>query len=204
MAVEMEVRVDTAEARRLEARLKALGPGAQGVRRAHERRAFLRIKNLAVADAKKNAPISPTKQQYEATLVGRKRGGTEGSNVQIRPGKSLPQAIIEDTTLKSVRTDFHPGQLTANITGEIVPGEGVRIFVPSNSPAGAYAEYIHDAGPNGSGAWKKRGVGTVAKGSRATDKYIERAVRGPNEAMFIAIYEQELGRALEAWQKGAA
>jgi hypothetical protein len=201
MAVEMEVRVDTDEARRLEARLKRLGPGGQSLLTQHSRRAFLRIKNLAVADAKKNAPISPTKAQHEATLVGRKRGGTEGSSVGIRFGLGKP--IIESSTLRSVRTDFAPGQLTSNITGEIHP-EGVRVFVPSNSTAGAYATYIHDGGPNGTGAWKKRGVGTVAKGSRATDKFIERAIRGSNEAVFIAIYEQELGKALAEWEKGAA
>ena len=49
----------------------------------------------------------------------------------------------------------------------------VDIYVPRNSVAGKYAGIIHDG--KGS-SWFKRGAGTVAKGKKADDKFITRAI----------------------------
>ncbi len=113
-------------------------------------RAHARIADLVVVAAKDYAPISPTKAQYISTLKGRR----------VKGGR-----IVK----KTKRNDFHPGQLTAAIRGESAE-QFARIFVPSNSRAGVYADFIH----NGT---YKRGVGTVAKGSQARRKFIERAIK---------------------------
>lgn len=44
----------------------------------------------------------------------------------------------------------------------------------ANAEAGKYAKRIHDEKGK---TWRKRGPGTVAKGARADDKYIQRAVQ---------------------------
>lgn len=49
----------------------------------------------------------------------------------------------------------------------------VEVLVPGNSAAGRYAERIHDFKGR---TWNKRGVKTIAKGARADEKYISRAI----------------------------
>lgn len=77
-------------------------------------------------------------------------------------------------TIDTKTYDRDLAKLADNFTG-MMTGDAthVDIFVPINSPAGQYAAKIHD----GKGkTWSKRGVGTVAKGSKADAKYIERAI----------------------------
>lgn len=64
------------------------------------------------------------------------------------------------------------------------------VFVAANSQAGKYAERIHDK--KGS-EWSKRGKGTVAKGSRADDKFIERAIKA-NEYKVSQLIRSEIGK----------
>lgn len=66
------------------------------------------------------------------------------------------------------------------------------VFVASNSMAGKYAKRIHDEKGH---SWRNRGAGTVAKGSRADEKFIERAIKD-NVEKFTAIVKDELGKAL--------
>lgn len=66
------------------------------------------------------------------------------------------------------------------------------VFVAANSQAGRYAKHIHDEKGI---TWRNRGAGTVAKGPRADEKFIERAIRD-NAQTFGAIVEDELRKAL--------
>ena len=66
------------------------------------------------------------------------------------------------------------------------------VFVAANSQAGRYAKRIHDEKGI---TWRNRGAGTVAKGPRADEKFIERAIRD-NAQTFGAIVEDELRKAL--------
>ena len=110
-----------------------------------------RIGLHAMREAKGNAPRSPTVRQISATLVRKRR-----------------------TKRRSVA-----GGLEKSITHTVeFGGQGqheleAHIFVPKNSAAGAYANYIHNMKGK---KWFKRGVGTVAKGARADEKFIYRAV----------------------------
>ena len=128
---------------------------------ANVHRALARCGLIAQREAKANAPRSPTMKVYSATLKRKKR-----------------------TARKMM-----PGGLEKSIEYEIQPGDsGVSVFVASNSFAGRYAKRIHDE--KGS-KWWTRGPGTVAKGSRADEKFIERAIKD-NLDKFTAIFEDEI------------
>lgn len=114
---------------------------------------FRRIGLHCQREAKKNAPRSPTRKQINATLVRKKR-----TSRQTFPG-GLEKSIEYDYSQEGIESQ-------------------VSVFVPENSPAGKYAKRIHDE--KGS-SWHKRGVGTQAKGARADDKFIERAVKDNQE-----------------------
>lgn len=120
-----------------------------------------------VREAKANAPRSPTKKQHSKTLK-RKR--------------------------ITARRQFFPGGLEKSIAHEVLPNGDVSVFVARNSFAGAYARYIHD---EKGVRWFKRGAGTVAKGSRADEKFIERAVND-NADRYRSVYEQEINKELQS------
>lgn len=66
------------------------------------------------------------------------------------------------------------------------------VFVASNSEAGKYAKRIHD---EKGVTWRNRGPGTINKGARADEKFIERAVRD-NLPKIQAAFDDELRKAL--------
>lgn len=93
----------------------------------------------------------------------------------------------------TARRQFFPGGLEKSIQAETLANGGVSVFVAANSYAGEYARYIHDEKGR---KWWKRGPGTVAKGSRADEKFIERAVND-NAEKYRLVYEQEIRRELQ-------
>jgi hypothetical protein len=122
-------------------------------------KALARIAHLTVANAQSNAPISPTKAQYEQHISAKRAQKTAN-----RTGKSAR------VRFKSKQT-FNPGQLQASIRSRH-SGSSVEVFVPSNSPAGKYADFIH----NGT---YKLGIGSRAKAAAGHDvgpKFLTRAV----------------------------
>lgn len=58
------------------------------------------------------------------------------------------------------------------------------IFVAANSEAGKYAARIHDKKGID---WENRGIGTIAKGPQADDKFIERALEVNEDAIRMLI-----------------
>lgn len=128
-------------------------------------RAGARIGLHCVREANANAPRSPTKKQHSKTLK-RKR--------------------------ITARRQFFPGGLEKSIAAETLPNGDVSVFVAKNSYAADYARYIHDEKGT---RWFKRGAGTVAKGARADEKFIERAVND-NAERYRKVYEQEIQKEL--------
>lgn len=125
-----------------------------------------RIALHAMREAKANAPRSPTVKQVSATLVRKRRSAQ----------RKVPGGLEKSIT-KSVE-QTQDGIIEAHI------------FVPTNSAAGKYAVYIHD---KKNIKWFKRGIGTQAKGSRADDKFIARAVNGNirrYSALILAVIEK--------------
>lgn len=127
-------------------------------------RGLARCGLVAKRDAVRNAPRSPTKSQYSATLKRKKR---------------------------TARRRFFPGGLEKSIETE-TRNAVCTVFVASNSYAGKYAKRIHDEKGK---TWRNRGPGTIAKGARADEKFIERAIKD-NEGNFQKILEDELTKAM--------
>lgn len=128
---------------------------------ANVRRALARCGLLAVREAKANAPRSPTNRILSATLKRKRR-----------------------TSRKTM-----PGGLEKSIAYEVLPGNaGCSVFVASNSLAGKYARRIHDEKGK---TWRNRGPGTVAKGARADEKFVERAIRD-NLGKYTDIFRGEI------------
>ena len=84
-----------------------------------------------------------------------------------------------------------PGGLEKSIEFEN-HGSHVSVFVASNSMAGRYAKRIHDEKGR---TWRNRGPGTVAKGIRADEKFVERAM-DDNRDKYLKIFDDELRKAL--------
>lgn len=102
-------------------------------------------------EAIRNAPRSPT-QGMKTTA----RKTTRKTKRKPRATTRAKRGGLE----RSIQFSLEPAQLRA------------LVYVAANSEAGQYAEKMHD----GKGkSWSKRGPGTVSKGPRADDKFIERA-----------------------------
>ena len=128
-----------------------------------------RCARLAQREAIANAPRSPTQAQKNA-LRKTKR-------------KVTRKATAHSRTM--------PGGLEKSI-GIKVHLDNASVFVASNSQAGRYGARIHD----GKGkSWRNRGAGTIAKGARADDKFIERAIKD-NQKQFETIFKDEAEKAL--------
>lgn len=155
--------------------LVALRRGAPAVQKAVER-AMQDAGKQAWKDAVANAPKSPTDAQAKAH---RKRDwvAKHGS------GRASIRAFNRYQDLGKARRNPNshsrraPGGLMKSIQWRL-RGKGYNIdaevYVAANAEAGKYAKRIHDEKGK---TWRKRGPGTVAKGARADDKYIQRAVQ---------------------------
>ena len=121
---------------------------------------------LVQREAVKNAPRSPTRGQLNK-LRKTRRKVTRKARATSRPA---------------------PGALENSIERESDSNQA-RIFVASNSAAGKYANRMHELKNKPSG-WRNRGPGTVAKGSRADEKFIQRAIVD-NEGVIMDILRTE-------------
>lgn len=113
------------------------------------------------------------------------------ANAPRSPTMKQLSATLKRKKRTSRRT--YPSGLEKSIEYEVTE-QGCSVFVASNSPAGKYAKRIHDEKGK---TWRNRGAGTIAKGARADEKFIERALKD-NEGKFTAIINDEIGKALKA------
>ena len=129
-------------------------------------RALTRCGRIIQREAKANAPRSPTMKILSATLKRKKR---------------------------TARRTF-PGGLEKSINYELLDGgKTLSVFVASNSFAGKYAKRIHDEKGI---TWRNRGAGTIAKGTRADEKFIYRAIKD-NAANLTKIITDEIKKAVK-------
>lgn len=169
----------------------ALKKGLPTVQKALER-AMQDAGLQAHKDAIANAPRSPTaaqaRAQRKAAWVG-KHGAGKASirafNKAQRAGKKRRKA--------NSHSRHAPGGLERSIQWRM-RGKGfsldAEVYVAANAEAGKYAKRIHDEKGK---TWRRRGPGTVAKGPRADDKYILRAVQKAAKE-FPARFQKCLGR----------
>ena len=87
---------------------------------------------------------------------------------------------------------MYPGGLEKSIEHAVL-FDTCFVFVAENSYAGRYAARIHDEKGI---TWRNRGPGTIAKGRRADEKFIERAVFD-NQENFKRIFEDELKKEID-------
>ncbi len=153
----------------------ALRKGLPVVQKALER-AMQDAGRQAHKDAIANAPRSPTAAQARAQRKSNwvaKHGDGKASirafNKAQRQGKARRKA--------NSHSRHAPGGLMKSIQWRMT-GKGfaldAEIYVAANAEAGKYAKRIHDEKGK---TWRRRGPGTVAKGPRADDKFILRAVQ---------------------------
>ena len=123
------------------------------------------------------------------TRIGQRVRDEAKRNAPRSPTMAQLSATLKRKKRTARRTT--PGGLEKSIEYE-VKGGSCSVFVASNSYAGKYAKRIHDEKGK---SWHKRGPGTIAKGSRADDKFIERAIRD-NQDKFLDVFKSELRKAL--------
>ena len=125
---------------------------------------------IAKDEAVKNAPIAPTQEQINNAM--RLWKPVKGDADRLVRKDRHGERRYRDRGRKPDAVRAVPGGLRNSITAW---AEGLEacVLVPSNSPAGKYARRIHDEKGK---SWHKRGIGTVAMGERADDKFIERAI----------------------------
>lgn len=144
-------------------------------------RAALKRANEASARAVKTlarfyCPISPTQAQVNAARKA------EGKRRQRH------------------RKGFHrkrPGDLMRSIDAKW-DANGFSVFIPQGAPAQAYAKYIHD---QKGVKWFKRGIGTVAKGPQADEKFIARAMKDSSQTILRNL-DAEIAKATRSINNG--
>lgn len=160
MSVTVTLGINSGELARTISMLEKVAPARLRVEMAV---ANFRIGEMVSGVAKKYCPVSPTKEQYVATL----KGG------------------------KTKRKDFHPGQLRDSIHFRAT-ADFAEIFVPSTVPAAQYANFIHfgnyEPGPGTRAKGPQAGPMFIARAIDATKgpthkiytDALERAVEGIN------------------------
>jgi hypothetical protein len=164
----MNISVDTKELQDLIGKMKAAEVYAPA-----RKKAVLTAIGLIVNRAAWNyAPMSMSKTQYMATLKGRR--GKDGARLPVETKRKV----------------FTRGALKFSITNK-VEDDQVSIFVPSNSPAGDYAEKMHDERGK---TWNKLSSG---KQPNSQDKYIENAEKDTKQ-----VYLKEVDKYVDALISG--
>lgn len=128
---------------------------------------------LKTAELARNyAPRSPS--EAEKKMAKRDPRPAKKSRLAraVKAVKKFINKILRKKRASSGKAHAVPGGLEKSIDFVSVR-EGCSIFVAANSPAGKYAKRIHDEKGK---KWWKRGPGTIRKGAKADEKYIERAV----------------------------
>lgn len=142
---------------------------------AHLGRMMYRIGAAVKDTAVKYAPKSPTQAE--------KRKASTATAAQWKAAKARRNA--RSTTRAA------PGGLMRSIAFKS-DRNSAEIFVAANSEAGKYAFAIHELKGV---TWHNRGVGTVAKGAKADEKFIERAIADKEDAI-RAIAEDQMNKAI--------
>ena len=102
--------------------------------------------------------------------------------------RSPTKAQIVKTLKRKKSTDRNPtpGGLEKSITLFVDP-HSVSVGIPSGKNVDGYAVRIHDEKFI---TWRKRGPGTVAKGDRADEKFIARAVEDRQDKTNLVVDEE--------------
>jgi len=142
--------------------------------------------NAAIRNLSNVAPLAARRAMVRCGLLAVREAK---ANAPRSPTMKQHSATLKRK--KRTKRPLLPGGLEKSIEFDAAE-TGCSVFVASNSQAGRYAKRIHD---EKGVTWRNRGPGTVAKGSRADDKFIERAVKD-NIQNFTLIVQDEMKKAL--------
>ena len=159
-------------------------------------RALWQCGMIAQRESVKNAPRSPKQSEIRRAQKARQsaRRGGQGPTKRQKAAWKASRSARATTRPK-------PGGLERSIKMETrqEPVNWDRseacIYVGSDAEAAKYAVKIHDEKGK---TWRNRGLGTIAKGSRADEKFIERAIKD-NEKTFKDKIANALGKAIEQY-----
>ena len=143
--------------------------------------------NAAIRNLSKVAPTAARRAMARCGLVAVREAK---ANAPKSPTMKQHSATLKRK--KRTARRLMPGGLERSIAYE-ASETGCSVFVAANSEAGRYAKRIHDEKGM---TWRNRGAGTIAKGPRADEKFIERAIRD-NARNFALIIDDELRKALK-------
>lgn len=143
--------------------------------------------NSALRDLSKVAPAASRRAMARCGLLAVREAK---ANAPRSPTMKQLSATLKRKK-RTMRRQL-PGGLEKSIECE-ASETGCSVFVASNSMAAGYAKRIHD---EKGVTWSKRGPGTEAKGARADEKFIERAIRD-NADNFARIVDDELDKELK-------
>ena len=152
---------------------------------AEKKRVCAKLASRLQAEAMNNAPRSPKR----AEIVAARKAAWKAKG---KKPTEKQQKAWEARKKPDSHTRPMPGGLEQSIQAEVYTENhvmGVRVYVAANSMAGDYAKKMHDEKGK---TWKKRGIGTVNKGSQADELFVKRAIDDNND--FI---KQKLKEALQ-------
>ena len=151
----------------------------------------VQISGIAGVEAllKSAGAAAPVVIARSLTRIGQRVKDEAKRNAPRSPTMAQLSATLKRKKRTARRTT--PGGLEKSIEYE-VKGGTCSVFVASNSYAGKYAKRIHDEKGR---TWQKRGPGTIAKGARADDKFVERAIND-NQDRMLKILQDEVRKAL--------
>lgn len=156
-------------------------------------RATFRVGQIFLRESVANAPRSPTMAQIKRD---RKRREENGMKKKL---SAKQKAFYKRLRSPTATTRPKPGGLEKSIQVETgTDADGVAfatVYVPRTSLAGKYADYIHNRRFQVPG-WQDRGIGTKAKGDRAREKFIQRAM-DDNAGKFREIYQKAIGKVVD-------
>ncbi len=151
------------------AEIALLRASAAGVRDKALPRAMIKCGMIAKREAVRNAPRSSTQStKNNLRKTSRRRKADERSTGRAKPG-GLERSV----------------SMTHG-------SDNAEVFIATNSEAGKYAFRMHEQKGI---SWHERGPGTIQKGGRADDKFIERAIN-ENQDEFAKIIKTEIGKAM--------
>lgn len=144
----------------------------------------LRVQREAI----RNAPKSPTQARIRKDQA--ERWKAKGK----KPTKRQKEAWAARRNPRAHGRP-KPGGLEESIEAQVINYTRGEVFVEKQSRAGKYAKRIHD---EKGVTWKNRGPGTVAKGARADDKFIERAIEDPaTQTYAMEQFQKAIDKTLE-------
>ena len=142
--------------------------------------------NAAICNLSKVAPTAARRAMSRCGLIAVREAK---ANAPRSPTMKQYSATLKRK--KRTARRLLPGGLERSIEYESSE-TGCSVFVASNAEAGKYTKRIHD---EKGVTWRNSGPGTIAKGVRADEKFIERAIRD-NVQNFARIVEDETKKAL--------